>query len=74
MNINLKARMRNKSFWMYILSALAALSQLLGLKIFPENWSDFANIILGILITLGIIIDNSTSGLNDSIGDKEGVE
>jgi len=68
MNVDLKARLRNKSFWMYILSALAALSQLLGLKIFPENWADIANIILGILVVLGIIVDNSTSGLSDNKG------
>ena len=67
MNIDLKARLKNKSFWMYILSAIAA-AQLLGIKIFPDNWADLANIVLGILITLGIIVDNSTSGLSDNKG------
>lgn len=66
MNIDLKARLRNKSFWVYLLSAVVTLSQLLGFKIFPDNWADILNTVLGVLTVLGIIVDNSTEGLSDS--------
>lgn len=71
MNIDLKARLRNKSFWAYFGSALVTLSQLLGLKIFPDNWADIVNTILGVLTVLGIIVDNSTNGINDTKGVQE---
>lgn len=66
MNIDLKARLRNKSFWVYLLSAVVTLSQLLGFKTFPDNWADILNTVLGVLTVLGIIVDNSTEGLSDS--------
>lgn len=68
MNIDLKARLKNKSFWVYMISAIVTLTQLLGLEIFPENWADIVNVVLGALMMLGIIVDNSTSGLNDNKG------
>jgi len=69
MNIDWKARVRNKSFWVYMGSGAATLSQLLGFKIFPENWATIMNVILGMLTFAGIIVDNSTSGLNDNSED-----
>lgn len=68
MNIDLKARLKNKSFWVYMISAIVTLTQLLGLKVFPENWADIVNVVLGALMMLGVIVDNSTSGLNDNKG------
>lgn len=66
MNIDWKARLRNKSFWVYVTSAIVTLTQLLGIKIFPDDLTDIVNVILGVLTVLGIIVDNSTTGLNDS--------
>lgn len=68
MNIDLKARIKNKSFWMYIISAIVTTTQLLGFKIFPENWTDIVNVVLGVLTMLGIIVDNSTNGISDNKG------
>lgn len=65
MNINWKARIRNKTFWVAIVSAVVLLTQQLGLNIFHSNWSDILNTILTIFIILGIIIDPSTSGIAD---------
>lgn len=65
MNINFMARLRNKAFWVYITSAIVTIAQLLGVKIFPDNMADVVNIILGVLVALGVIVDNSTPGLAD---------
>ena len=66
MNINWKARIRNKTFWVSIASAIVLLTQQLGLNIFPSNWSEILNTILTIFMILGIIIDPSTVGISDS--------
>lgn len=63
--INWNARLKNKSFWVAIVSALVLLSQQLGFNIFPSNWSDILNTILTIFILLGIVVDTSTEGISD---------
>lgn len=63
--MNLKARMRNKTFWVAFMSALVLLAQQMGLKIFPENIMDIVNTILLICSLLGIVIDPTTSGISD---------
>ena len=68
MSIDLKARLRNKGFWVYLVSAIVTLTQLLGVRVFPDNMADIVNIILGVLTVLGIIVDNSTSGMSDNKG------
>lgn len=65
MNINWKSRLKNKAFWVAIVSSIALLFQQLGLNIFPENWSEILNSILTTLTMLGIIIDPTTSGISD---------
>lgn len=65
MGINLVARLRNKAFWVYITSAIVTIAQLLGIKIFPDNMADVVNVILGVLVALGVVVDNSTPGLAD---------
>ena len=45
-----------------------AVEKLFGVKVFPNNWADILNSILGILIILGVIIDPSTPGINDNKG------
>jgi phi LC3 family holin len=66
MNIDWKARLKNKAFWVAIVSTVVLLSQQLGFNIFPENWSSILNTILTIFISLGIIIDPSTEGIGDN--------
>lgn len=66
MNIDLKSRLTNKGFWVALISAIVGVTQLLGYKVFPDNWADILNSILGILIILGVIIDPSTPGMNDN--------
>ena len=64
--IDWKSRLTNKSFWVYIASAIVLLSQQLGFKIFPDNWADILNTVLGLLVVMGVIVDNSTPGVSDS--------
>ena len=68
MNINLKNRLTNKGFWVYIISAMVGVTQLLGVKVFPDNIAEISNLVLGVLTVSGIIIDNSTNGISDSKG------
>ena len=68
MIIDLKSRLTNKGFWVALISAIVGVTQLLGYKVFPDNWADILNSILGILIILGVIIDPSTPGINDNKG------
>lgn len=65
MNINLKARLKNKAFWVAIVSGVVGFTQLFGVKVFPDNWVDILNAFLGLLVGLGIIVDTSTTGIGD---------
>lgn len=64
--MNLKVRMKNKAFWVALVSGLMLLAQQLGLNIFPENTLDITNTILSILTILGVFLDPTTDGVKDS--------
>lgn len=66
-NIDLKARLKNKAFWVAIASAVVLLAQQLGLNIVPNNYSDIVNSILSILTMVGIVVDTSTTGISDQV-------
>lgn len=61
-----KARFRNKTFWLALISAIVLLTQQLGLEVFPDNIMDIANTALLILVILGVVADPSTQGLLDT--------
>lgn len=61
-----KARFRNKTFWLALMSAIVLLTQQLGLDIFPDNIMEIANTILLIFVILGVIVDPSTQGFLDA--------
>lgn len=65
MNIDLKARLKSKPFWIAFVSGIVGFTQLFGVKVFPENWANILNAFLGLLVGLGIIVDTSTEGLSD---------
>lgn len=76
-NFDIKARLRNKALWVYMGGVVVTTAQLLGVKIFPEDWANTYNLILGVLVGLGILVDNSTNGLKDSSNvadDKEALQ
>lgn len=64
--MDLKARMRNKTFWVALSSAIIVLVQQMGFDIFPSNISDIVNSILLIATILGVFVDTSTPGINDN--------
>lgn len=61
----LKARMRNKTFWIALVSAIVLLTQQLNLNIFPSNIMEITNTVLLIFTTLGIVVDPTTPGITD---------
>ena len=66
-SIDLKARLRNKTFWVAMASAIAMLSQQLGVNVIPSNYADIVNTVLMILTMLGIVVDTSTTGISDQV-------
>lgn len=67
LGIDLKARLRNKAFWIAIASAIALLAQQLGLDIIPSNYEEIINVVLSLLTMIGIVVDTSTIGISDKI-------
>ena len=66
MKMDLQSRMKNKAFWVALVSAIVVLTQQLGLNIFPENIMDITNTILLICTILGVFIDPTTPGFKDT--------
>ena len=69
MNIDWKARLTNKTWWVSIIGALVLLSQQLGLDLsqyIPQNYVDIINTVFLILTLLGITVDTSTEGISDN--------
>ena len=64
--MNWKSRIRNKTFWVALISAIVLLTQQLGLNIFPENIGEITNTLLLIFTILGVIVDPTTSGISDN--------
>lgn len=67
LSIDLKARLKNKAFWVAIASSIAMLAQQLGLDIIPSNYTEIVNTLLTILIMVGIVVDTSTTGISDQV-------
>lgn len=72
MKINFKVRMKNKAFVLTMLSAIVAfIYQMCGIiGIVPAIGEDMViqllGLVLNLLVGLGILVDPTTSGINDS--------
>lgn len=64
MKINLKEQIKNKYWWLSVVSAIVMLLQLFGVEL-PSNYNEVINTVLGLLVTLGILNNNSTKGLGE---------
>lgn len=64
--MNWRARVKNKTFWVALVSAIILLIQQLGLSyLLPKNVGDIVNTILLILTILGVVVDPTTTGITD---------
>ena len=64
MKIDIKARLRNKYFWVSMLSLVVLLLDQLGIKL-PIDINEIGSTILSIAVLLGIIVDNGSEGFSD---------
>ena len=64
MKIDIKARLRNKYFWVSMLSLVVLLLNQLGIKL-PIDINEIGGTILSMAVLLGIIVDNGSEGFSD---------
>ena len=64
MKLDIKARLRNKYFWVSMLSLVVLLLDQLGIEL-PVDINEIGGTILSIAVLLGIIVDNSSEGFSD---------
>ena len=64
MKLNIKARLRNKYFWVSMLSLVVLLLDQLGIKL-PGDINEIGGTILSMAVLLGIIVDNGSEGFSD---------
>lgn len=62
--IDLKARLKNKYFWVSLLSLLVILLDQLGIQL-PFDINAIGGTLLSMAVLLGIIVDNGTEGFLD---------
>lgn len=68
LTLDFKSRIRNKSFWVGMISAVVLLVQQLGFKdLVPANYANVVNTVLTILTMIGVIVDPTTIGVSDKI-------
>lgn len=66
MNIDWKARIRNKSFIVSMVSVIVLAIKMFTNYKLPDGFDNLVNMIIVLLTTVGIIIDPSTQGLSDN--------
>ena len=64
MKLDIKARLRNKYFWVSMLSLVVLLLDQLGIKL-PVDINEIGGTILSMAVLLGIIVDNGSEGFLD---------
>ena len=64
MKLDIKARLRNKYFWVSMLSLVVLLLDQLGIKL-PVDINEIGGTILSMTVLLGIIVDNGSEGFSD---------
>ena len=62
--IDLKARLKNKYFWVSFLSLVVILLEQLGIQL-PFDINAIGGTLLSMAVLLGIIVDNGTEGFSD---------
>lgn len=65
MKFNLKQQVKNKYFWVSVVSLIVLTAQQFNLDFIPANFQDYVNSVLTILVAMGILTNNSTPGLGE---------
>ena len=64
MKLDIKARLKNKYFWVSSLSFVVLLIDQLGIKL-PFDLSAIGGTVLSMAVLLGIVVDNGSEGFGD---------
>ena len=64
MKIDIKARLKNKYFWVSFLSLVVILLKQLNVEL-PFDINEIGGTILSMAVLLGIIVDNGSEGFSD---------
>ena len=64
MKLDIKARLKNKYFWVSMLSLVVLLLDQLGIKL-PVDINEIGGTILSMAVLLGIVVDNGSEGFSD---------
>ena len=65
MKFNLKQQIKNKYFWLSVVSLVVLTAQQFNLDFIPADFQDYVNSVLTILVAMGILTNNSTPGLGE---------
>ena len=65
MRIDIKARLKNKYFWVSLLSLIVMLLKQLNVEL-PFDINEIGGTMLSIAVLLGIIVDNGSEGFGDT--------
>ena len=65
MKFNLKQQIKNKCFWLSVVSLVVLTAQQFNLDIIPANFQDYVNSVLTILVAMGILNNNATPGVGE---------
>ena len=72
MKVDLKARLRNKYFWVSMISLVVLLLNQLGVQL-PIDINEIGGTILSMAVLLGIVVDNGSQGFSDKEVNKYGL-
>ena len=64
MKLDIKARLKNKYFWVSFLSLIVMLLKQLNVEL-PFDINEIGGTILSMAVLLGIIVDNGSEGFSD---------
>ena len=64
MKLDIKARLRNKYFWISFISLIVLLLDQLEITL-PFDLSSIGGTIISMLVLLGIVVDNGSEGFGD---------
>ena len=64
MKLDIKARLKNKYFWISFISLVVLLLDQLGIQL-PIDLSAIGGTVLSMAVLLGIVVDNGTEGFGD---------